>query len=284
MATTTPNFGWSVPTSTDLVKDGATAIELLGDSIDASLVDLKGGTTGQVLSKTSGTDMDFTWVTTDDTNAIQNAIVDAKGDLIGATAADTPARLAVGANGTVLTADSTEATGLKWATPSVTSGLNLISRVPFTSVSGQNFDNVFTSTYKAYRVVVETISSSTATDTLEFQTRVGGTTRTASYYGALGKAIFNSSSYDGTLTTNNASSLRIGTANLGPTLTTLSFDIYQVGQNARFNLSGTGVTGETGIVTFFGGYRGATEVVDGFRLFGPSGNITGTVAIYGYGV
>jgi hypothetical protein len=63
MATTTPNFGWPVPTSTDLVKDGATAIEALGDSIDASLVDLKGGTTGQVLSKTSNTDMDFTWVT-----------------------------------------------------------------------------------------------------------------------------------------------------------------------------------------------------------------------------
>ena len=63
MATTTPNFGWSVPTSTDLVKDGATAIETLGDAIDASLVDLKGGTTGQVLAKASATDMDFNWVT-----------------------------------------------------------------------------------------------------------------------------------------------------------------------------------------------------------------------------
>lgn len=61
MATTTPNFGWTVPTSTDLVKDGATAIETLGDSIDASFVDLKGGTTGQILSKASGTDLDFTW-------------------------------------------------------------------------------------------------------------------------------------------------------------------------------------------------------------------------------
>lgn len=61
MATTTPNFGWSVPTSTDLVKDGATAIETLGDAIDASLVDLKGGTTGQFLKKNSGTDMDFIW-------------------------------------------------------------------------------------------------------------------------------------------------------------------------------------------------------------------------------
>lgn len=37
MATTTPNFGWSVPTSTDLVTNGATAIETLGDAIDASV-------------------------------------------------------------------------------------------------------------------------------------------------------------------------------------------------------------------------------------------------------
>jgi len=63
MATTTPNFGWSVPTSSDLVKNGATAIETLGDSIDASLVDLKGGTSDQVLAKNSNTDMDFKWVT-----------------------------------------------------------------------------------------------------------------------------------------------------------------------------------------------------------------------------
>jgi hypothetical protein len=48
---------------------------------------------------------------------IQPTIVDAKGDIIAATAADTPARLAVGANDTVLTADSTTATGLKWAAP-----------------------------------------------------------------------------------------------------------------------------------------------------------------------
>jgi len=117
MANTT-NFGWETPDDTDLVKDGAAAMRTLGSAIDTSMMDLKGGTTGQVLSKTSNTDMDFTWVTTDDANAIQNAIVDAKGDLITATAADTPARLAVGTNGQVLTADSTTATGLKWAAAS----------------------------------------------------------------------------------------------------------------------------------------------------------------------
>jgi hypothetical protein len=73
MATTTPNFGWSVPTSTDLVKDGATAIETLGDSIDASMADLKGGTSGQVLSKNSNSDMDFTWIEQDDTTLSFNA-------------------------------------------------------------------------------------------------------------------------------------------------------------------------------------------------------------------
>ena len=118
MATTTPNFGWSVPTSTDLVKDGATAIETLGDSIDASLLDLKGGTSGQVLSKNSNTDMDFVWVTSDDANAIQNSIVDAKGDLISATASDTPARLALGTNGQVLKVNTATATGLEWAADS----------------------------------------------------------------------------------------------------------------------------------------------------------------------
>jgi hypothetical protein len=114
---TSPNFLWPEPDNSDLVKNGALAIRTAVDAIDSSMADLKGGTTGQVLSKTSNTDMDFTWVAQDDSNAIQNAIVDAKGDLIAATAADTPARLAVGTNGQVLTADSTAATGLAWATP-----------------------------------------------------------------------------------------------------------------------------------------------------------------------
>ena len=89
MATTTPNYGWSVPTSTDLVKDGATAIETLGDAVDAT-----------VFANASA--------------AIAKTIVDAKGDLIAATAADTVARLAVGTTGQVLKVNSSTATGLEW--------------------------------------------------------------------------------------------------------------------------------------------------------------------------
>lgn len=132
MATTT-NFGWETPDDTDLVKDGAAAIRTALGGVDTSFVDLKGGTTGQVLAKASGTDLDFSWVAQDDSNAIQNAIVDAKGDLIAATAADTPARLAVGTNGQILTADSTASTGLAWATPAAAGGMTLIST---TNVSG----------------------------------------------------------------------------------------------------------------------------------------------------
>lgn len=59
---TTTNFGWTTPADTDLVKDGAAAIRTLAGNIDTSLVDLKGGTTGQLLSKNSNTDLDFTYV------------------------------------------------------------------------------------------------------------------------------------------------------------------------------------------------------------------------------
>jgi hypothetical protein len=84
----------------------------LGNAIDTSLVDLKGGTTGQILAKASNSDLDFTW--SSDATGIQASIFDAKGDLIAASAADTAARLAVGTNNHTLYADSTASTGLSW--------------------------------------------------------------------------------------------------------------------------------------------------------------------------
>ena len=72
MATTT-NFGWTTPDDTDLVKDGAGAIRTSLNGVDTSFVDLKGGTTGQVLAKNSDTDLDYTWVEQDDTTLSFNA-------------------------------------------------------------------------------------------------------------------------------------------------------------------------------------------------------------------
>ena len=143
MATTT-NFNWETPDDTDLVKDGAAAIRTLGSSIDTSFVDLKGGTTGQVLSKASNTDLDFSWIAVDPLT-----ILDAKGDLITATAADTPARLAVGTNGQFLTADSTASTGLKWADAPAGKILNVFNAYTGStfSTSSTTFTNITTMTH-----------------------------------------------------------------------------------------------------------------------------------------
>jgi len=83
---------------------------------------------------------------------IQPTIVDAKGDIIAATAADTPARLAVGANDTVLTADSSTATGLKWAAPA-SGGMTLLSTTTCSGASttvssiSQSYKHLFIEIY-----------------------------------------------------------------------------------------------------------------------------------------
>ena len=169
MSNPTSNFGWQMPTATDLVTDLPADFEVFGQAVDTDLADLNGGTTGQVLSKTSGTDLDFTWVdptagditgvtagtgmsgggtsgTVTVTNSMATAI-DAKGDLIAGTADDTFSRLAVGANDTVLIADSAEATGLKWGTPSsggmtvLASGSITNTALSLTSIS-QSYTNL----------------------------------------------------------------------------------------------------------------------------------------------
>ena len=167
-----------MPTATDLVTDLPADFEVFGQAVATSMADLLGGTSGQILSKATNADMDFTWINNDQgditgitatspltgggtsgaitvgilngttsnlgavqlsdstsststtlaatanavkttydlaNGAVAKSIVDAKGDLIAATAADTVSRLAVGTNGQVLTADSAEATGMKWA-------------------------------------------------------------------------------------------------------------------------------------------------------------------------
>jgi hypothetical protein len=136
----TTNFNWPTPADTDLVKDGAAAIRNLGNGVDTSLVDLKGGTTGQILSKASNADMDFTFVTPNvgDITEVQagtgisvasgtgpipvitntaTTTIDAEGDLLVGDAADALQRLAIGSNGNVLTVDTAVDGKIKWAAP-----------------------------------------------------------------------------------------------------------------------------------------------------------------------
>ena len=169
---TTSNFGWNTPDDTDLVKDGALAIRTLGNNIDTSLVDLKGGTTGQILSKNSNSDLDYTWINNDQGDitevqagtgisvasgtgpvpVITNTVAtefDAKGDLVVGTGADTFDKLTAGNDGETLLADSAATTGLRWQ-PQFLAGKNKIingdfywNQRNFTSVTanqGYGFD------------------------------------------------------------------------------------------------------------------------------------------------
>jgi hypothetical protein len=134
---------------------GAKGDIVVGTANDTASV-LNAGTNGFVLSANSATTSGLEWVAQDDSNAIQNSIVDAKADLITATADNTPARIAVGANDTVLTADSSTATGLKWAAPSAGSsnvaGKNAILNSNFSVWQrGTSFTLGTTNTYTADR-------------------------------------------------------------------------------------------------------------------------------------
>jgi hypothetical protein len=282
MATTTPNFGWAVPTSTDLVKDGAVAIETLGDSIDASLVDLKGGTTGQVLTKASGTDMDFSWTAVDPL-----IILDAKGDLITATAADTPARLAVGTNGQVLTADSTAATGLKWATASSTpTNMGLVcvkARTTFSAVASITCDSVFTSTYQNYLVLAD--YTSTAGANVNLVLRTGGVSATGANY-SYQSIQGNGTSITGARVTNNTG-FEAGASNgsdSSSTIITLFKPQVAAGTNIQASYNYSGGNFATPVNAEIKGSHSLATSYDGFALSIGSGTFTGSYTVYGYGV
>jgi hypothetical protein len=111
MTNPTSNFGWQMPTSTDLVTDLPADFEVFGQAVDTSLADLKGGTTNQVLAKNSNTDMDFKWVA--DAAGMTNPMT-TTGDTIYSSPGSTPVRLGIGSTGNVLTVAGGVPT---WAAP-----------------------------------------------------------------------------------------------------------------------------------------------------------------------
>jgi hypothetical protein len=108
----TSNFGWQMPTNTDLVSQLPADFEVFGQAVDTSLADLKGGTTGQVLKKNTDTDMDFVWAA--DSAGMTNPMT-TTGDTIYSSSGSTPARLGIGTAGQFLKVNA-GATAPEWAT------------------------------------------------------------------------------------------------------------------------------------------------------------------------
>jgi hypothetical protein len=301
MATTTPNFGWSVPTSTDLVKDGATAIETLGDSIDASMGDLLGGTSGQMLVKNSNTNMDFIWQTPNvgDITEVQagtgisvasgtgpipvitntaTTTIDAEGDLLVGDAADALQRLAIGSNTHVLTVDTSVDGKIKWAAPS--GGLTLITRQTVSNAAdtGSSFASVFTSTYDTYLVIIEGGGSSL--NMLHMQLKnAGGNVTSSDYYGNSAYALYNASSFSFN-NTNAAAAYNLLGATSADTRATIW--INGVGNTSeRATWSGNGFEGNNNRIYTFAGEITISDTFTGLNFKMASGNITLTAAIYG---
>ena len=304
MANPTTNFGWVMPTATDLVTDLPADFAVFGQGVDTSMAYLLGGTTGQILSKTSATNMAFTWINNDQgditgvtagtgisgggtsgtvtvTNSMATAI-DAKGDLIAGTGADAFSRLAVGANTYLLTADSAEATGLKWAAPAASaSGLTLINATTFTAQTSVSINNCFSATYENYRIVLNYIG--TASNWLRFRMRNSGTDDSTSNY-RYAMNYLSATGTTGNLDSANPDSFGLlgDLVGTGSQYAGSSCDIYSPFSSTRItSLAGVGIYSTAGM-NFFATHNVASSF-DGLTIYGSGvATITGNIRIYGY--
>jgi hypothetical protein len=274
----TPNFNWSTPDNTGLVKNGALDIRTLGDAIDASLVDLKGGTSGQVLKKNSNTDMDFVWSA--DSAGMTNPMT-TTGDTIYSSSGSTPARLGIGSTGQVLTVAGGVPT---WATAGGGGSVTKISTTTFSGVSSQNFNGVFTSTYTFYTVLIDNIYNSGASGVdLRFRYLYDtNTEQVTSYYGG-----FYGAQQNGTyasLSNSNVSVINMGRMN--NVSTNSNFYVMNFGGVGNSSVCPTGtVQGySVGDGPSYGGaiHNETARIYTGFRLEPASGNFAGTVSVYGW--
>jgi hypothetical protein len=282
MANPTTNFGWQMPTATDLVTDLPADFDVFGQAVDTDLVGLKGGTTGQVLAKASGTDLDFVWSA--DAAGMTNPMT-TTGDVIYSSSGSTPARLGIGSTDDVLTV----AGGVPaWAAPAApASGLTLITRNTFSNVAAVTLDSIFSATYKAYRVVIEDVYAATQTNPLYMQLRYSGATETGSTYAGSSYGVDRDGSAVIITNSDFATQFSLSVSSGGnatDTNSSYSFTISKVGVSGNPSWNGTGFNGYVYRSLVIGGLNSQTRTYDGMVLKASASNITGTISIYGLGI
>ena len=217
------------------------------------------------------------------TNSMATAI-DAKGDLVVGTGADAFSRLAVGADGTTLVADSSVSpTGLKWAAPSA-GALTLITKSTFSATASHSINNVFSATYDNYLLLWKLQGSTT--DQLAMRLRVAGTDATAGNYYDAGYFINYSGSSSGNHYDNAATSFILGNKPTSNTFYNMAMHIYSPAKTESTTFNATvnrAVSSGVGAGFFISGTHQVSTAYDGFTLIADTaGNITGEAIVYGY--
>jgi hypothetical protein len=200
-----------------------------------------------------------------------------KGDLYTFSTSD--ARLAVGTNTHVLTADSAEATGLKWAAAGGgSSGLNLVTSASFTASAAVAIDNCFTSTYKNYRIIFTVTSGASAMQRMRLRASSADNT-TANYYSQFG--YFGPANAYGVFSTSAGGYFYMYDGHVDGGHIIIDVLDPQIAQRTRISAlsyqdNNYGVAGS--------GQFATTAQFDGIDFYPASSTLTGTYAVYGYGV
>jgi hypothetical protein len=218
-----------------------------------------------------------------DTSGIQPSEFAAKGDLLAGTGASTFDNLGVGANGTVLTADSAETTGLKWVAPAAGGGgLVFIAGSTFTTQSSVIFNNCFSATYQNYLIVGELTGAATS---LTLRLRVGGSNATASNY------TYQSFTSSGTSNTSARSTTEPWF--FGPTIASGDISSFTYQLFRPFETKLTGIEQRTqsrtntnnNSINLISGAHTLTNSYDGFEFAdsnSPALTFSGSIRVYGF--
>lgn len=208
----------------------------------------------------------------------------AKGDLVVGSATNDADILAVGSANQVLTVDSSTATGLKWAAAS-SGGMTLIKRASFSNVAntGTTFDDIFTSSYTSYLLVIDSIYSAAQNDDLHMQLRYAGPTTQASLYFVSNSYVARNSASTGYANSDNtAQALLAENSGNSTYLMNGQMYFYEVGNSSQNPI----FMGQ--LVNFienrnyqFGGGNDQARTYTGVLFKTSSANITGTISVYG---
>ena len=200
-----------------------------------------------------------------------------KGDLYGFSTSD--ARIPIGANNTVLTADSTQSLGLKWAAASA-SGMTLINRTAFSAQSSVTLNSVFSDTYENYFIAIQAVGSN-SNHQLKLQLRYTGNVTTTSGYNYSFIGTPGDASTVNYLRAAGAAQINLGLMSTGSP-NVAAFNFFRPDAAGRAYFTG-GLTDNYSDVFYSGGAFGieSGQVFTGLVLTPTTGTITGQISIYG---